>query len=351
MVLISKLAPRRSRIGHDIRKSTWSSENQANGVKGGPRTRWTSLSRTRSPATSGRYNPNADIFHARDDDGREFEVAPDRHDQRAARPQPRRAVLRATGQHARHAASPVASCSPTGSSTRRRRRPRLRGQADHLRRRAPPTSTVREAGLVGQADPPDRPTSTIASQFGDGRARLPRVPHHIDMTGNKVEQPPGDRHDLAADLRLLDRLPMTGEDRFLKAAETGIEYLPRAHSQRRHGRGRHVLVSRHRDRRRAERAEDPRVRVRRRLQGDPGLRADLRAGRPAQMLPRHRRPADQERHRKTRLAVRAVLPRPGAAAATARTSTRSRSTARATASAATAPARTGTRSATTSRPT
>ena len=102
---------------------------------------------------------------------------------------------------------------------------------------------------------------------------------------------------------------MTGEDRFLEAAEGGVEYLREHLRNVDSGEGVDLLVSRHRDQR-AEREEDPRLGVRRRLPGHPGLRADLRPGRPGPDLPDHRRPAHPGRHRPDDLAVRAVLLRP-----------------------------------------
>ena len=90
---------------------------------------------------------------------------------------------------------------------------------------------------------------------------------------------------------------LTGEDRFLEAAETRHRVPARAHAHRRRRRGHRVLGTTASTRRGDKREEDPRLRVRRRLRRDPGLRADLRARRPDPDVPRHRRPADPERHR------------------------------------------------------
>ena len=72
------------------------------------------------------------------------------------------------------------------------------------------------------------------------------------------------------------------------------------------------------------RDEGLRLGVRRRLRRHPGLRADLRAGRPDPDLPHHRRPAHPARRRDDRGPVRPLLPGPRTRAATSRTWTRSR---------------------------
>ena len=63
------------------------------------------------------------------------------------------------------------------------------------------------------------------SQFGEGEPNWREYRVGIDMTGNKV----GDRQETDTISRLIYGLSsayqMTGEDRFLKAAETGVEYL------------------------------------------------------------------------------------------------------------------------------
>ncbi|MGZ5408257.1 MAG: hypothetical protein ACXWDG_10805, partial [Aeromicrobium sp.] len=63
------------------------------------------------------------------------------------------------------------------------------------------------------------------SQFGDGEPNWREYRVAIDMTGNKV----GNRQETDTISRLIYGLStafhMTGEDRFLKAAETGVQYL------------------------------------------------------------------------------------------------------------------------------
>ena len=102
---------------------------------------------------------------------------------------------------------------------------RLRGQAADLPGRARPRLRVREAGLVGQADLAD------GRLLHDGRSSPTGEPNWreyrvgIDMTGNKI----GDRQETDTISRLIYGLStayhMTGEDRFLEAAEAGVEYL------------------------------------------------------------------------------------------------------------------------------
>ena len=63
------------------------------------------------------------------------------------------------------------------------------------------------------------------AQFGDGEPNWREYRVGVDMTGNKV----GDRQETDTISRLIYGLStayhMTGEERFLKAAETGVEYL------------------------------------------------------------------------------------------------------------------------------
>ena len=105
------------------------------------------------------------------------------------------------------------------------------------------------------------------------------------MTAHKVGDRPGDGHDLAARLRLRTaylhdrRGPVPGGRR---EGHRVPARAPAATSTQ--ARAIVYWYHAHRRSRRAERAEDPRLRVRRRLRGDPGLRADLRA-RPARPRP------------------------------------------------------------------
>ena len=84
---------------------------------------------------------------------------------------------------------------------------------------------------------------------------------------------------------------LTGEDRFLEAAEAGTQYL-RDH-MRFYDADEKLVYWYHGIQVNGDaRAEDAHLGVRRRLRLHPGLRADLRAGRPDPDLPRHRRPED-----------------------------------------------------------
>ena len=142
---------------------------------------------------------------------------------------------------------------------------------------------------------------------------------------------------------------LTGEDRFLEAAEKGTEYLREHMRVGRRGRGHRLLVPRHRHLAGGKRAEDPRLGVRRRLRRHPGVRADLRARRPDADLPHHRRPAHPERHRDDGRPVRPVLPRPGAGRLLLAPRPDHARPAQRVARRTTGAARTGTRSATTRR--
>ena len=120
---------------------------------------------------------------------------------------------------------------------------------------------------------------------------------------------------------------MTGEDRFLEAAETGTEYL-REHlrtvdtsegiaywyhaiDDRRAGSEKKILAS--------EFGDD--------YEAIPAYEQIYALAGPTQTVPHHRRPADQGRHRATIALFERYFLRPASTAATSRTSTRSRSTA------------------------
>ena len=118
---------------------------------------------------------------------------------------------------------------------------------------------------------------------------------------------------------------LTGEDRFLEAAETGTEYLRDHMRGGRRGRGHRLLVPRRRHLARRP-AQDPRLGVRRRLRRHPDVRADLRARRPDADLPRHGRPAHPRRHRARPSPCSTGSSATASRVATSRTSTRSRST-------------------------
>ena len=296
-----------------------------------------------------RYDRNADSFAIETSDGREFTVGlTDTTDAQLVRNlgEP---YVDATGQM-RDMLVPGRYLFAYGVFYPEGGDARLRRQADHVPGRPRPRLRLREARLVGQADPPDG-RLLLPGPVRRRRAELARVPRRRRHDRQQGRRPPGDRHDLPADLRPRDRLPDDRRGPLPRGGRDRHRVPARAPAQRRHERGHHLLVPRHRGRR-AEREEDPRLGVRRRLRGHPGLRADLRPGR---ARPRSTgSPATQrikERHRRDDRRSSTASSTTPSTAATARTSTRSRSTARATRSAATGPARTGTRSATTCRPT
>ena len=170
------------------------------------------------------------------------------------------------------------------------------------------------------------PTSTCGAQWPDGNIDYTEYRTRITLEGEKL---PGTRQETDTISRLVYGLAtaylLTGEDRFLEAAEKGTEYL-RDH-MRTVDAGEGIAYWVHGiDTSGGEGEEDPRVRVRRRLRRDPGLRADLRARRPDADLPRHGRPADPERHRDDASSSSTASTSTATAAASSRTSTRSRST-------------------------
>ena len=149
------------------------------------------------------------------------------------------------------------------------------------------------------------------------------------MTGHKVGRPAGDRHDLAAHLRPVERLPHDRRRQVPRGRRDGRRVPPRAPAQQRHGRGPRLLVPRHRDRR-AQREEDPGLGVRRRLPGHPGLRADLRPGRARPSSTGSPATSASRTTSTPRSRCSTSTSTTRSTAATGRTSTRSRSTARAT---------------------
>ena len=241
---------------------------------------------------------------------------------------------------------PAATCSPTASSTRGRRRT-SRGQAAHVPGRPRPRFRLRAARLVGQPDPPDG-RLLLPRRSSPTANRLARVPGRHRHDRQQGRRPPGDRHDLAADLRPASAYLLTGEDRFLEAAETGTEYL-REHLRNDDKRRRRPTgTTPSRSTSRARRRSSPRNSATTTRPSRPTSRSTPWPARP--------RPTGSPATRRSRttsthdLALRATSTTPRTAA-TSRTSTRSRSTARAMPWAATGPARTGTRWATTPRPT
>ena len=208
---------------------------------------------------------------------------------------------------------------------------------------------LRAPGLVGAAGRASSADFYLRRRSGrDGDIDYRRLPHAASRS--RATSSPGTRQETDTISRLVYGFAtaylLTGEDRFLEAAEKGTEYL-RDHMRTVDADEGIVYWYHGIDVAGEQGEEDPRLGVRRRLRRDPGVRADLRARRPDADLPRHRRPADPERHRDDASTLFDRSSSTATAAASSRTSTRSRSTRAARRSGTTGRARTGTRSATT----
>ena len=279
-------------------------------------------------------------------DGREFTVGLTDTTLRPDRAQPRRALRRCDRPDARHARARAATCSPTGSSIPRaathvRRQDARRSSAAHAAR-----VRLREAGLVGQADLRRSADFYFRAQFPDGDetgASTARARHDRQQD----RRPPGDGHDLPPDLRPLDRVP---HDR----ARTASSRPPRrasstcastcATSTRPRASPTGTTPSR------SDEPSEKKIlasRVRRRLPAIPAYEQIYALVGPAQTYRITGDPRIQEDIDRRSRSSSGTSTTPSTAA-TGRTSTRSRSTARATRWAETGRARTGTRSATTS---
>ena len=127
----------------------------------------------------------------------------------------------------------------------------------------------------------------LRGQFPDGNIDYAEYRTRPARGGEAAGDAPGDGHDLAARLRLRDRVPADRRGSLPRGGRGGDGLPARAHAHRRRRRRHRLLGARHRHLGR-EGEEDPRLRVRRRLRRDPGVRADLRARRPDADLPHHR---------------------------------------------------------------
>ena len=232
------------------------------------------------------------------------------------------AYVDATGADARHARAGPLPVRRTGSSTP------SRATIDSRPHRSSspaggPTSSCSRSPTGGCSRSGRWATSTTGPSSATGQPdwRTYRVEHqHGGPEGRATARRP--TPSPASIYGLSTAYHMTGEDRFLEAAEAGVEYLRDHLRHNDPGEGIVVLVPRHRHRR-TEREEDPRLGVRRRLRRHPGVRADLRAGRAAAQVFRiTRRSADPGRHRRDgRRCSRSSSTTPSTAA-TGRTSTR-----------------------------
>ncbi len=192
----------------------------------------------------------------------------------------------------------------------RGRRQHLRGAVHHLRRPHGRQLGLRAPGLVGQAD---RVLGDfyLKAQFGDQPVDYQNYRTTITLTGDKAQDNYRQETDTISRLvyGFASCYLLTGEDRFLEGAEKGTEYL-REH-MRFFDPDENVVYWYHGiDVSGTPRDQGLRLGVRRRLRRHPGLRADLRPGRPDPDLPHHRRPAHPARRRDDRGSVRPLLPGP-----------------------------------------
>ena len=255
------------------------------------------------------YQADEDTFTLRTIDGREFEVALTNQTFAEVIRNLGEAYIDATRLDARHArprpdALRLRDLLPRGRRHRRSRRSTSSSSAA----RSHDFVFERPDWWVDQIR--EIADFYIRAQFPDGNIDFAEYRTRLNLEGEKL---PGTRQETDTISRMVygfaSAYLLTGEDRFLEAAEKGTEYL-REH-MRTVDAGEGVAYWVHGDRhRRREGEEDPRLRVRRRLRRDPGLRADLRARRPDADLPRHGRPADPERHRHDDRALQPLLPRP-----------------------------------------
>ena len=272
------------------------------------------------------YRADEDIFTLKTIDGREFDVQLTSPDVRGSRPQPRR------GLHRRDAArcatcSTVAACStPTASS---------------IPRTATTTFEAKHIVFVGRTSHDfafERPDWWVAPDPRGRRLlhpgpvpgrehRLRRLPHADQPRGREAAgHAPGDRHDLAPGLRLRDRLPA---DRRGSLPRSGREAAPSTCAStcasstrtRTSSTGTTASTSPGRQEKKilaSEFGDD--------YDAIPAYEQIYALAGPTQTYRITGDPRIRERHRHDARAVQQVLPRPGAAAASSRTSTRSRST-------------------------
>ena len=243
------------------------------------------------------YQADEDTFTLRTIDGREFEVAITNQTFAEVIRNLGEAYIDATGQMREmldrgRILFAYGIFYPEGGEHR------LRGEAHRLRRphaRRTSSSSAPSGGSQQVA----RDRGLLQQRAVAGRQhRLLRLPHadHASRATSCRARARRRTRSRASSTASRRAYLLTGEDRFLEVAEKGTEYL-RDH-MRTVDAAEGIAYWVHGDRhRRRQGEEDPRLRVRRRLRRDPGLRADLRARRPDADVPRHGRPADPERHR------------------------------------------------------
>ena len=167
------------------------------------RTRWRSRSPTRSRATSSDYDRERRHVHARDQRRPRVHGRADRHDQRPARAQPRRAVRgrhRPDARHARPGPVPVhlrhlLPARAARTSTRPSTSPSSGARAhDYVFEK--PDWWVKQIRQMGEL--------LLRGAVRRRRAELARVPRRRRHDRPQDGRPPGDRHDLPAHLRAVD---------------------------------------------------------------------------------------------------------------------------------------------------
>ena len=190
---------------------------------------WRSRSPTRSPATSSATTGNADTFTLETSDGREFTVK--LTDTTYAE------LVRNLGEPYADATGQMRDMLVPGPLPVRLRRLLPGGRARHVSRPSTSSSSgapgarlrLREAGLVGQADPAAGRLLPAGAVPRRRRSNWRKYRIDLDTDRQQGRRPPGDRHHLAARSTASPRPTyMTGEDRFLEAAETRRRVPPRA---------------------------------------------------------------------------------------------------------------------------
>ena len=202
---------------------------------------------------------------------------------------------------------------------------------------------------MGQADLPDG-RLLLPLAVRRRRAELARVPGRHRHDRQQGRRPPGDRHDLAPHLRPVERLPHDRRGSLPQGLRDRRRVPARAPAKRStRARASPTGTTPSRSTSRARRRSSPRSSATTTRPSRPTSRSTRWSGRPSSSGSTAIRRSRKTSTRRSRCSsASSTTPN---TAATGRTSTRSRSTARATPLAATGRARTGTRWATTCRPT
>ena len=357
VVLISKLIAAHG-VQHSDRAWTpsWRSErsDRRGQPKAEPRSDERSPSPTRSPATSQRYDADADIVHAaRRPTAASSTVRLTDTDRTpswsatSARP-----YIDATGQM-RDMLEPGRYLFAYGIFYPRGRRRTSSRPSTSSSSGAPRDEFVlRDAGLVGQADPPDRRLLLTARSSADGEIDFRDYrTQHRPRRATRSSDAPGDRHDLAPGLRLRLGVPDDRRGPLPRSRREGHRVPARAHALRRHERGHRLLVPRA-----STSTGGNEQKILASEFGDdydaiPAYEQIYALAGPTQTYRITGDPRILERHRHDASTCSTTSSATRSRAATSRTSTRHVRSASRVARPATGRARTGTRSATTRRPT